>query len=45
MSDEINSIDVNEKMTLAACVDDTGLLSVIELKSKKVTKASLYFHR
>lgn len=40
MADEINSIDINEKRTLAACVDDTGLLSIVELKTRKVMKVS-----
>ena len=40
MSEEVNNIDVNEKLTYAAVADDSGHLTIIDLKSRKVHKVS-----
>jgi len=39
--DEINSVDINDKQTYCAVADDTGSVSLIDLKSGKMHKVLL----
>lgn len=42
LPEEINDIDINEKQTFAAVVDDSGCLTVVDLKTYKIFKVSQY---
>ena len=44
LTDEVNSIDVNDKLTYAAVADDSGLVTIIDLKTYKIHKVSNYRH-
>jgi len=38
--EEINAVDVNEKRTFAAVADDTGCVTMIDLKTSKLHRVS-----
>ena len=42
-ADEINGIEVNEKLTYAAAADDSGCLTIIDIKSRKIHKVCVRF--
>ena len=42
-ADEINGVEVNEKLTYAAAADDSGCLTIIDIKSRKIHKVCVRF--